>query len=112
MKLSDQQWEHLQAIAKLVIWAKERGYKLTVADWTTDEYGKARYQHSPIGQHPKGLAVDLNLFIDGTYRSDEAAHVAMGAYWESLHEDCRWGGRYQDANHYEFVPGWRETIST
>lgn len=61
--------------------------------------------------HCLRLAVDLNLFdSDGKYldKSNDQ-YVSIGQYWESLHDDNRWGGffvtRYHgklaDPNHFE-----------
>lgn len=52
--------------------------------------------------HEKRLAIDLNLFKDGVYQMNTTAHEPLGAYWESLHPLCRWGGRFTspDGNHY------------
>lgn len=57
--------------------------------WTTDSY------------HLKKLAVDFNLFIAGVYQGTSEAHRPLGDFWESLNEYNRWGGRFQDGNHYE-----------
>lgn len=52
--------------------------------------------------HRDRLAVDLNLFIDGRYQQDSAAYESLGRYWEGLHADCVWGGRFSraDGNHF------------
>jgi len=58
-------------------------------------------------QHHKRLAIDLNHFINGgkdlTWRKEDLQ--ALGDYWESLHEDNRWGGNFPshqlDVPHYE-----------
>lgn len=52
--------------------------------------------------HTRRLALDLNLFINGVYQTTTTAHEPLGAYWESLHPLCRWGGRFTspDGNHY------------
>ena len=53
--------------------------------------------------HLDGLAVDLNLFLGGKYLPDTEDHRALGEYWESLHPLCRWGGRFNDGNHYSIT---------
>lgn len=58
--------------------------------------------------HRRRLALDLNLFKNGIYLSTTEAHRAMGRFWESLNVLNRWGGRFDDGNHYEMVPHyWR-----
>ena len=58
---------------------------------------------SRFSLHPKRLAVDLNLFINGKYQASTKAHEPIGKFWESLDPKCRWGGRFKrkDGNHYE-----------
>ena len=57
--------------------------------------------------HKDKCAIDLNLRISGgdMVWSTEA-HTELGMWWEAQHEFCRWGGRYNDGNHYEFLE-WR-----
>lgn len=55
--------------------------------------------------HSKKLAVDLDLFYHGNYLADTESHRPFGEYWESLHELCRWGGRFGDGNHYSLEDG-------
>lgn len=53
-------------------------------------------------QHCDKLAIDLNLFsISGEYETKTEAYSHFGKYWESLHPDNRWGGRFSDGNHFE-----------
>lgn len=49
--------------------------------------------------HEMGLAMDFNLFKAGVWIQDTEGWQEMGEYWESLHELCRWGGRFNDGNH-------------
>lgn len=59
--------------------------------------------------HISRLAVDFNLFRDGKYLTTTDAHRELGRYWEGLHDLNRWGGRFNDGNHYEMVPRpWRD----
>jgi len=62
---------------------------------------------SPTSNHRKRKAIDLNLFDSaGNYLSSTAAHEPYGIWWENLgtaHDlPLRWGGRFQDGNHYEW----------
>jgi len=50
--------------------------------------------------HEVGLAVDLNLFRAGKFLSTSKDHEPLGLHWESLNPLCRWGGRFNDGNHY------------
>jgi hypothetical protein len=57
--------------------------------------------HKKGGAHYTGLGNDMLLYINGVYVKDGAhpAWVEAGAKWEGMHELCRWGGRWGDANH-------------
>ena len=121
MSMSDTQARHLHLISKLVLWASAHGLKLTSGDAYRDPRahaakgkgsGCAGYSSSN-SQHKDRLAHDFNLFIlaanqghdmptvGGQYAQDSAAYKPLGVYWESLHQECRWGGRFADGNHFE-----------
>lgn len=61
-------------------------------------------------QHGRRLAVDLMLFINGTYQTDSQAYAELGAFWKTLDPDARWGGDFvndegkprPDGNHFSF----------
>jgi hypothetical protein len=97
--------QHTHNIAKLIIWAFENGYELAGKDrHSAREDGR----HMKGSQHEKSLADDLDLYLDGVYQTSTAAHKALGEHWESLDPHCRWGGRYNDGNHYETLQRlWR-----
>jgi hypothetical protein len=61
--------------------------------------GKDGLKHMAGSLHYEGLAVDIDLKKDGVYLSKTSDHEKFGKYWESLHPDCRWGGRFGDGNH-------------
>lgn len=52
--------------------------------------------------HIKCLAIDLMLFIDGVYKKETNDYRELGEKWESMHELCRWGGRFSrpDGGHF------------
>ncbi len=102
MTLSDLQWQHLQNVAVLALYAARRGWKLTQG--RAKQYPGDKF-HTPTSQHNKALANDLNLFkwVDGgwVYVSSTEHHRELGEFWESLSPHNRWGGRFEDGNHYE-----------
>jgi hypothetical protein len=55
--------------------------------------------------HKLKLAIDLNLFKDGNFLAATEDHKELGEWWEKQHELCRWGGRFQDGNHYSLNHG-------
>ena len=63
--------------------------------------GKDGLKHMVGSLHFEGLAIDIDLYDNtGKYLDRTEDHVEFGAYWENLHPDCRWGGRWGDGNHY------------
>lgn len=91
------------AVGRLILHAYEQGYELTLGDAFRDP--RAKYGH-PKSLHRKRLAIDLNLFRDGKYLGKTSAHEPLGVWWEQLGEELdlplRWGGRFNDGNHYSF----------
>jgi hypothetical protein len=65
--------------------------------------GKDGLKHMKNSLHYEGLAIDIDLFKDGKYLTQTEDHRVFGEFWEGLHQDCRWGGRFKgcpDGNHY------------
>ncbi len=93
--------------AKLISKAYELGYEITLGDAFRDprlhgEMGvKMGYGH-PRSGHKIRLAIDLNLFKNGKFLDGSDAHKELGEWWEGQHELARWGGRFNDGNHYSF----------
>jgi hypothetical protein len=56
--------------------------------------------------HTERLAVDLLCFRKHSGKwtwlqvGNEPEYRALGEHWESLHPDCAWGGRFNDAGHF------------
>ena len=63
-----------------------------------------------LSLHGNKLAIDYNLISTKTGRLLGATkhHQRIGAFWESLHPLCRWGGRFGDGNHYSITHGGRK----
>jgi len=103
---SDEQWEFLKDYAKLIQWAERHGYKLTAGELYRTMYQQRYYVAKGLSwtynsKHLKRKAGDLNLFIDGKYITSKEAYRPLGEYWESLDSKNRWGGRFNDAPHFE-----------
>lgn len=126
MTLREKQSTFLFNVAKLIFWAFDNGYELTGGELlrTKDQqylYFEG-YKLDRIGgvlklfkinslsktmnsKHLDKLAIDLNLFVDGEYKSDAESHRPLGEYWKSLNPDNVWGGDWGwDGNHYEMKP--------
>lgn len=85
-------------VGKWILWVYEQGYELTFGDFNRpDEHG-----HMAHSNHYVRLAADMNLFVNMVYQDKDCMEwQKIGAYWESLHPLCRWGGRFPqvDLNH-------------
>lgn len=55
--------------------------------------------------HIKKLALDVNLLDkDGKYLTQAKSYEEFGEFWEGLHKNNRWGGRFSrlvDCTHFE-----------
>ncbi|GAK26377.1 M15 family metallopeptidase [Serratia liquefaciens] len=105
MTLSEKQQLFTKLIAQLILWADEKGMRVTFGEAyrTPEQAALNAKKGSGISNslHTKRLAVDLNLFINGKYQTDSAAYVELGKFWESL--GGSWGGRFKtnpDGNHF------------
>lgn len=107
MRLSDAQKQFAYHVGCLLmhINAKPK-YSCTVGDFYRDprvhgHLGVKQSYSSANSYHKQRLAADLNLFIDEIYQTETEAYKELGDYWEALHPDNRWGGRFNDGNHFE-----------
>ena len=105
MSLRSTQSEFARLVARLIDKAFEMGFEITLGDAYRDPrvHGnmgvKLAYGH-PKSAHKVRLAIDLNLFKDGEYLEGSDAHRPLGEWWEGQHPLARWGGRFNDGNHY------------
>jgi len=104
--LSEKQRLFTRLLAQLITWSFANGYELTFGEVLRTQEQAAANAASGKGisrsLHLIRLAADLNLFINGEYRTSTEDHKALGDYWMSLHPLCRWGGNFSkpDGNHY------------
>lgn len=103
MTLGEKQRRFTRMVGYLIEWAYENGYELTLGDGYRDprvfgQVGEHRGYGRPRSLHKKRLAIDLNLFKDGTYLTRTEDHRPLGEFWESM--GGSWGGRFGDGNHY------------
>lgn len=106
MTLGQKQRLLTSLLPRLLDFAHYNGYETTLGDAFRDPrvFGavgedKGTYSHDS-SNHKRRLAIDLNLFKDGKYLTETKDHEPLGLFWESLHPLCRWGGRFNDGNHY------------
>jgi hypothetical protein len=107
MGLLQLQFEFSRLAPRLVDKAHELGFEVTLGDAYRDPRAhgalgvKMGYGH-PKSAHKNRLAIDLNLFRDGEFMARTGDHRALGEWWEQQHPQARWGGRFDDGNHYSF----------
>lgn len=104
--LSQLQGEFTQLIAKLIEYAYAQGYTMSFGEaWRTPEQAQWDAEHHTgivHSVHIDRLAVDFNLFKNGVYLDGTENHRPLGEWWEKQHPLARWGGRFNDGNHYSF----------
>lgn len=83
-------------IAHLILWIQEQGYEVTLGEGYDDD----REGHISNSLHYIRLAQDLCLFKDGKYLTSTEDYRRAGEAWEALHQLNRWGGRFNDGNHF------------
>ena len=103
--LGQKQERFMRLLPRLIDKAHALGFEVRGGDLYRDprvhgELGvKMGYGH-PKSAHKQKLAIDLNLFKDGKFLSATEDHKPLGEWWELQAPDCRWGGRFNDGNHY------------
>ncbi len=93
--------------AFLVGFARSQRFTMSVGDaWRVPDYQKYHVKKGVSwtlnSQHLKRLAIDFNFFLDDYYlfsdksRLDEDKRLIeqVGDYWERLHPNNVWGGRW------------------
>jgi hypothetical protein len=98
-ELLDKQHKFSLMIAKLIIYAYEIGYKVTLGEGYDDDNDG----HMKGSLHYVRLAQDLNLFKGETYlqgKEAQQAHALLHDYWDTLGGAERISG---DLNHYSIA---------
>ena len=108
LTLGQKQRLFTKLISELILWAYDNGYEFTEGDSYRDprlhgQLGTKKGYSAKNSLHKLRLARDLNLFIDEEWQPATKSHTPIGEKWESMHELCRWGGRFGDGNHYSFT---------
>jgi hypothetical protein len=101
----------VRLVTRLLAHIEAEGYDVTFGEAYRSPEEAARLARLGRGLanslHTDKLAIDLNLFKDGRYLSSTEAHRPIGEWWEQQHALCRWGGRFNDGNHYSLTHGGR-----
>ncbi len=96
-------------ISKLIQFCFENDIELTFGECLrTKEQQQIYFDNNKSktmnSNHLRKLAVDFNFFINGKLTYDKYILEKVGIYWESLHENNRWGGHFKsftDTPHFE-----------
>jgi hypothetical protein len=111
MTLREKQSAFVLNVSKLIAFAYGKGYELTFGEaLRTKEqqaiYFKSGKSKTMNSRHLVKLAVDLNLFIDGEYKSDNESYKSLADYWKSLDPDnvAGYDFSFGDGNHFEMRP--------
>ena len=109
MTLSEKQQKFCWLVMQLLrhIYASGRSCTFGQA-WRTIEqqniYIKEGLSKTKGSKHLDRLAIDLNLFVDGEYKTDKENYREFGEFWKSLDPECVWGGDWGwDANHFQYT---------
>jgi len=110
MRTGEKQELFMRLLPRLIDKAHELGFEIRGGDLFRDarvfgDIGETRigaYGHKNSA-HKLKLAIDLNLFKDGIWQTETEQHEELGEWWEQQHELCRWGGRFNDGNHYSII---------
>lgn len=109
MGMVGEQAAFLLDVARLVQEATARGFVVTGGElWRTLEqqelYVKSGRSKTLASNHLRRLAIDLNFFRGGQLVGDVGSLASLGAWWESLNPQNRWGGNFKtlvDTPHFE-----------
>lgn len=95
----------MRLLPRLIDYIHSKGYECTAGDAYRDprvfgEVGERLGYGHPKSNHKRRMAFDVNLFKDGAYLSKTEDHKPFGEWWQKQHPLCRWGGEFEDGNHY------------
>lgn len=111
MNLSNEQFEFIKDVSKLIEYCVNNNVKITGGELfrtkeQQDIYIKTGKSTTYNSNHLKRLAIDLNFFINEELCYDKKLLQHIGNYWESLNTKNKWGGNYKtflDVPHFERV---------
>ena len=113
MRLGEKQELFARLLPGLLDEAHRLGFAIRMGDlFRSPEVFGAVGEPGPYG-HPRSahklkLAIDLNLFYNGQFIRSTRGHIELGEWWERQHPLCRWGGRFNDGNHYSLEHNGRK----
>lgn len=107
-KLTDRQFEFTKDVVKLLDYTFNRGYYCSIGEVYRPPETAKIYAEKGIGiansQHCSRLAIDIQLFSpEKIYLTLTSQYKFIGEFWEKLNPKNRWGGRFNDGNHFERI---------
>lgn len=108
MKLSEKQQLFMKLLGEFLVWIYQQpGYGVAGGELLRTQAQADANARSGAGisnsLHLLKLAVDLNLFISGSWQTATEPYKPLGDKWKSMHPLCRWGGDFvnrPDGNHF------------
>jgi hypothetical protein len=107
MTLSEKQRLFARLLGEFLVWIfQQPGYEVVGGEWQRTKEQAALNAAKGTGiansLHELLLACDLSFFLNGVYQTESEAYRPLGEKWESMHELCRWGGRFSkpDGDHF------------
>jgi len=108
MNLGTKQELFARQLPGLIDYIHSLGYEIRLGDSFRDPrvhgaFGtKKGYGHAK-SCHKLKLAQDINLMKNNVLLTKTSDHLNIGIWWEKQHPDNRWGGRFNDGNHYSMT---------
>ncbi len=106
-KLGDRQKLFARLLPRLLYRAHALGFEVVIGD-AHRSIEEATRLGFPNSNHTRCLAIDLNLFKDGKYLTETEDHRELGTWWEKQDLYARWGGHFNDGNHYSLE--WKGVV--
>ncbi len=101
MNLREARCTFSRLLIKLGLWLEEQGQEYAFDEGTNHQ----QRGHMEGSLHYSGCAQDILFYGKaGNYLIRTEDYKTAGLYWESLNLFCRWGGRFDDGNHFSFSP--------
>ena len=109
MTLGQNQEKFTQDLAKLLKYLIDNGYTIRLGEVERTQaqqeiYIKEGKSKTYNSLHLKRCAADLHIFKNGEWLQSKSQLQSIGAYWESLDPNNRWGGNFKtfmDTPHFE-----------
>ena len=108
MSLGKNQELFAKMLGEFIGWLYANGYTVRIGEvWRPQEmqdlYLKTGKTKAKYSKHQDKVAADLHIFKDSKWFQTKEELKAIGAKWESMNKDNRWGGNFSfiDTPHYE-----------